>query len=460
VGGHPKPSAVVWQCVAIAVYVSCVETVSERARSSSPCGPPHYCARTDQKVEPYPAAPPTLGPAGTTINDPSFGERILRVTDAGTDSKHPGEAYHTPGNSEQNAWNKTSTRFFDGDANGNTFLFSFDVKTMRAHPEGRLVSAWRGDPEFSFVSSDILYGMTARNPAFQQYDLVSRKFTTINEASSCVNLGSSEAAFSLFVSADDVRMSMVIGPEQDRNYLIYVYDRKKGCRWYNTQTGTIGGQWGPTGTISSGYRYSIHNAEMSKSGDSLDISTEQFRGLFFWDVATLNVTFCAQNPIDHCSGHSSLGYSHMLNSANSHHPLELIKRPLGDLHSMSYLFKEMPSLQGWYDYHTSWNYIDPTDDTPVCFSTYRPNNPAGAPPIVLGPWENEIDCVETDGRSPTVWRFAHTFSTAQNGFWSTPRGNVSQDGRFYMFTSDWEDQLGPDPSGKRHRTDVFIVELR
>ena len=62
-----------------------------------------------------------------------------------------------------------------------------------------------------------------------------------------------------------------------------------------------------------------------------------------------------------------------------------------------------------------------------------------------------------DGKDSKVWRFAHTYSTAKNGFWSTPRGHVSQDGRFFMFTSDWEDQLGKAPS--KYRTDVFVVEL-
>ena len=48
---------------------------------------------------------------------------------------------------------------------------------------------------------------------------------------------------------------------------------------------------------------------------------------------------------------------------------------------------------------------------------------------------------------------------ARNGFWSSPRGNVSQGGRFFMFTSDWEDQLGKMPNGYKYRTDVSIVEL-
>jgi outer membrane protein assembly factor BamB len=78
---------------------------------------------------------------------------------------------------------------------------------------------------------------------------------------------------------------------------------------------------------------------------------------------------------------------------------------------------------------------------------------------VNGPWENEVLCIETDGKGSKIWRFAHTYSTAKNGFWSTPRGNVSSDGRFYMFTSDWQDQLGKEPDGK-YRTDVFVVELR
>jgi len=403
-----------------------------------------------------------LGPAGAIVIDSSFGSRILRATDESTDPKHPGLPFHTPGNAEQNAWNKTDTRFFAGDTGGNTTLFSFDPARMAAHPEGRLISPWRGDPEFSFVNPDILYGMTSHNPAFQQYDLRSHKFSVIHEASSCVKLSGSDAGFSLFVAKDDARMSMVVGPQQDAGYLVYVYDRKQGCRWYNTQTGEVGGQWGPTGTIPASYRYSIHNAEMSKSGAFVDISTEQLgKPLLFWEVGTLNVTPCRQNPIDHCSGHSALGYSHLLDSANSKHPLELIKRPLDELHSMTHLLKEFPPLQGWYDYHLSWNYIDPGDNTPVCFSTYRPKNSAaaGAAPTVLGPWENEVDCAETDGKGSTVWRFAHTYSTATNGFWSTPRGNVSQDGRFFMFTSDWEDQLGKDASGK-YRTDVFIVPLR
>ena len=70
----------------------------------------------------------------------------------------------------------------------------------------------------------------------------------------------------------------------------------------------------------------------------------------------------------------------------------------------------------------------------------------------------------------TVWRFAHHRSDMRNdqdatrmSFWYEPRPNVSHDGRWVLFTSNWEKTLGTDPtadptSGARH--DVFVVELK
>ena len=82
-------------------------------------------------------------------------------------------------------------------------------------------------------------------------------------------------------------------------------------------------------------------------------------------------------------------------------------------------------------------------------------------------WGDEVVAVATDG-SKQVWRFAHHRSTvygrgtegiaSKYNFWDSPRGNVSQDGRFYMLTSNWEETVGKDSQG-RFREDVFIVRL-
>jgi hypothetical protein len=78
------------------------------------------------------------------------------------------------------------------------------------------------------------------------------------------------------------------------------------------------------------------------------------------------------------------------------------------------------------------------------------------------PWrayDDEIIAVATDGSS-RVWRFGHHYSIFDGSdYWDAPRGSVSQDGRWYVFTSNWGRKLGTAPDG-RPRQDVFLVELR
>jgi hypothetical protein len=87
-------------------------------------------------------------------------------------------------------------------------------------------------------------------------------------------------------------------------------------------------------------------------------------------------------------------------------------------------------------------------------------------------WDDEIVAVQTDAPSnqdATVWRFAHHRSdvrsdldATQLSFWYEPRPNVSRDGRWVLFTSNWEKTLGTDPTGEPGtgaRQDVFLVAL-
>jgi hypothetical protein len=425
--------------------------------------PAEYSARTDRKAVPYPETPPAIGAAGSIITDPSFGSRIARVTDARSDPKGEGRSLFTPSSAEQTPWNKTSTLFYVDTSGGAFLLYDFDPVTMRTRLARAPNLAWTGEPQFSYQHASILYGMVRRDTVFQQYDVATGKLSDVNNASKCVKVQSSDTGGSVTVSADDNRFMTSLGPMQDKNYMVYVFDRSLGCRWYNTETGEIGGQWGPKGIISASDRFLIHNARMAKSGKYLYVTRGGGpgvgKGWVVWEIDTMNVGVCPRG----CSGHHVLGYTHILGASGLSHPLDIWLRPLNHLENSSPIITGLePAKNFWYDSHYSWSNVDPDDSAPVCFSTYRPTNPdtPGAPLLVTGPWENEIDCAETDGKGSKLWRFAHTYSTARNGFWSSPRGNVSQDGRFFMFTSDWQDQLGKQPHGTGYRSDVFIVELR
>jgi hypothetical protein len=424
------------------------------------CGPPSYCARTDRRTEPYPKAPPALGPAGSIVKDTSFESRVLRVTDPNSDRERTGQSFHTPSAPVQNSWNTDSTRFYVIELGGRYLLYDFDPANMTPRASGSPNVAWRGEPQFSFAQPNLLYGIAIRGAAFQQYDISKGQVTTIHDPAGCMKLDATVSGFAVSVDARDQRFSSVLGPQQDKNYIVYIYDRAKGCRWYNTQTGEVGGQWGEKGTISAPDRFLMHDARISKSGEFVDI-TGRGGGWFIWDVEGLKVVPCNPGRAQQCGGHHALGYSHFLNPSGQQ-PMDLLVRPFNRVSEFSPLVEQLPTGGAWFDKHISWNNVDPQDTNPACLSTYRRDNPntPGAPPQVSGPWENEIDCVETDSKASKVWRFAHTYSTAQNGFWSSPRGNVSQDGRFFMFTSDWEDELGQAPNDHGFRTDVFIVELR
>lgn len=442
--------------------------VAQTAANSNPnpesgktCGPPEYCARTDRRIEQYPDKPPAIGPAGSIITDPTFGSRILRVTGIGSDPVQPGRSVITPSSAEQNTWNKDSTMFYVTTTGGSFLLYSFDSATMKARQVAGPKIDLGAEPEFSFRRPSFLYGTNRREGAFEQYDISSGRVTQLNDPSKCVKLASGESGNLTSVSADDNRFMAVLGPQQDKAYLIYVYDREEGCRWYNTKTGEIGGQWGAKGKIAVPDRFLMHNARMSKSGKFVYAQRGGGgigKGWLVWEIDTMNIGVCSQG----CDGHHVMGYANIIGPSGIAHPLDLWSRPLNHLEAHNPLIGGLePAKDFWYDSHFSWNDADPDDTFPVCFSTYRPTNPdtPGAPLLVTGPWQNEIDCAETDGKGSKVWRFAHTYSTARNGFWSSPRGNISQDGRFFMFTSDWQDQLGKDPTGK-YRSDVFIVELK
>jgi hypothetical protein len=242
----------------------------------------------------------------------------------------------------------------------------------------------------------------------------------------------------------------------------------------------------PPATSSAGFN--VHNARISRDGSAVKITPQGARSIFIWMPGTTNVSACTTAGVgqsgvaSYCGGHTVLGYSHLINQGGPGQTVGLLYRPLSDLTQITKLIPAEDSMPLSMDTHWSWNNDNPTDTAPVCgaFSGAGhtvgdgTRNPATNPLLaVKQAWDREIVCVATSG-PPKVWRFAHHHATgacnasARIGscFGSLAIGNVSQDGRFYLFSSDWDWSLGSEPrspgcpTSGRCRADVFIVELK
>jgi hypothetical protein len=104
----------------------------------------------------------------------------------------------------------------------------------------------------------------------------------------------------------------------------------------------------------------------------------------------------------------------------------------------------------------AWNNGRLNSTVPVCGTTYNPTGDER----VKQPYDGEVFCIETDGLGSTIWRFAHNRATWDpKYYWTQPYGNLSLDGRFFAFTSGWDNQVGTFEDGDP-RTDVWIVKLQ
>jgi hypothetical protein len=235
--------------------------------------------------------------------------------------------------------------------------------------------------------------------------------------------------------------------------------------------------------------YDIHNVRVSRDGKYVRVGPQNGASLVFWMPGTTNVSACwsgGKGPGDiasFCGGHKVMGFTHMINPGGPGGDNSLLIRPLDDLARTTQLLAPEITMPKSMDVHLSWNNADPNDSTPVCGAYSRSSfklqgdgtlNPATNPVLsVRQAWDREIFCAATSGK-PRVWRFAHHHATgacnasAKDGscFNAIAIGDVSQDGKFFLFSSDWDWKLGSDhnapgcPSSGRCRVDAFIVELK
>jgi hypothetical protein len=446
------------QTVAIAVLVILAGAARKGyalgERSAQPTAPPlAYNAVSDGKVYPKPPLP-KLGPAGIIIKDPTFGCPILRVSDETTAEGRP---IVTPATAFSNSWNADSTLFCVQADGSRNIPFRFDPKTMTASR----IEGWPFLPDianeiaFSRHEPNVCYGRDRRRQAIVRIDFSTKRIDVVADVGRLTGL---EVGYlgTLSVSADDVLALIFGGAMQDASPYVLLYDIKTHKhRLWNTREGTVDGK-----ALAGAPRFTQHSGLIDLGGRYFVTLGPGVQGPIVWDSKTDQIYALAVQK----EGHYALGFDDMINdphdwacrslrSGAADSPRRLAQHPSGE-----------PYFR--YDGHASWNNARPDVRVPVLTTTYHPFE-MGDPKCA---WGDEVVAVATDG-SGKVWRFAHHRSIAHArgdapavnrgqgyNFWDCPRGNVSQDGRFFMFTSNWEETVGKDVRG-HPREDAFIVRL-
>jgi hypothetical protein len=443
-------------------FVSLMFAVGALAQSPSP----YPDATTDRALHIKTAMAPPV--ANIPFTDPDFGSSMVRATDETTDYIHTGGYLMTQGSGQQNEWSADTGKFWVAGQGGRLFAFAFDAPTMKIHslplaPAGKgLLVPLRLGATFSFTDPDLIYGTTSPSPlTISSYRFSTGKSAGVIDTTTC---GTQPALDPKGRSDDDVGVSLNSGrfsiseggQQQGAHQFVVVYDKKLGCRWYNTETGQVGGAWGPTGTaIGPTVPYLVRHAYISKSGNYVRIMNNG-QGFYVWDIATLKVSPCGHKSGLECFGYGVTGYNSYVNASAVVEYMQMVKRPLGNLADMSQLYLPFDDPHEFeITLHFSWSNVDKHDSTPVCASSYQYEGESE----ITEPFEGEIFCAETDGKASTVWRFAHNRANWKAPYFNTqPLGGVSMDGRFFLFTSGWDQQLGIGSDG-RPRTDVWIVKL-
>ena len=420
--------------------------------------PSSYAAYSGTDPKPSPSPPPALGPSNSIISDPTFGSRILRVTDEHTASGNsliPEDAGYF------RTWNANATALKLINTSGFSYWADFDPLNFQVgtlHPLAFNYLLW----EWSAVNPDLLYFLNGNQLA--QYN----KSLDVQ-----FNLGGppngDPVTYHVAVVGQDNWVCSAAGPGAQDTYteLFCVSPSTMEPKFIDVVNRTINGvvQNDPNWpTAASGQTLGIHSLFGSAGGTWLGVVFHQAS----WNAngeAVLNLTTntwsLKTSANMYWNGHSSIGNGKYVNGMGSINGMDsrgaILRDPNDLMNSSQYLFiMQPPSTMGWYDgEHSSWFNASTNPNAPILFSRYN----ISTPPTAL-PWIGEIILAATDG-SNTVWRFAHNHNGG-NTFYGESFAQISNDGRWALFSSYWDGTLGGSGGdfGLTTRLDTFVVELR
>ena len=458
-------------------------------------------AQTRAAVAPYtavvdhvPYAKPALplpGPAGSSFLDPVFQSAIHRLTDAVTRPGSPNRSYRTPSSPHQNAWSANSRYFYvTGSGGVGPIPFAFDPATGTAHRiapttsgDGGLVLEFYIEPQFSYVADSIIYGSYSGSGStlhtIDQYDFATGLYTRLLDLETLApGLAGTYVGGVASSGGPTERLEAFFGgTSQDHHHYVVVFDRGNPLsrQVLDTLASTVNGAPTPIPL-----NFSLHHVMIDRSGRYVMLYTtaadqtapRSAAQEYLWDLQTGTIT--ELGGAAHPYGHDAFGYGVLANqdccTTTSYDAAQWQFRSLAaPLATRDLIATVLAPKETYLADHTTWNSARPDNSMPVVSGLYR----YGSNPTAWRAWDDEIVAIQTNaapGAAATVWRFAHHRSdvgydgdATRTAFWYQPHPNVSQDGQWVLFTSNWEKTLGTDPAGDAGtaaRQDVFLLALK
>jgi hypothetical protein len=438
--------------------------------SADACGPPTYpCSRSDTALI-IPTAPPQLGAdpsyygghsgAGMVATDPAYGNRILRVTDGNTTSL--GMSFDTPSSADKNITSYDETLFFVTDEGNNPCLFQFDQSGFTTKFRGCFHNVGVSSAEFGYTATNNNVFFNYAGHKLYRFVVNTTSWTispdpTFNngvgyfdaDGPECLN--GQIAANHWFIhgtglSSDDSTVIASIGPLQDRDPYIVVWNAAKGCQWMNVQTWQVSQGWN-TGlsnpvnvTWASGkgptWPGGVHNVKLDRSGQ-YGVLTLNINHKVFWNIGTNAVNdTCAQ-----CQSHWTCDYGvcfwriGLSQSGFLMRDIAIAEPFMTDMHHViATPDMDVSSAIGQWseDEHASHANAEPGLKNIYLVGW----QPAIGGSTVKSVWGDEIIGVNWDGSQRTI-RFNKSWTSGYS-FQSTARCPISRKGNYALCPSDYQ----------------------
>lgn len=373
---------------------------------------------SDRRIYPRPS-PPRLPRAGGKFRDPTFGTEIMRVTDEG-DGPSNGTFYaYWP------TFNATNTRLLVRRAKTGDAIYEFDPanftlgkRTILSTLPDRSPLVFEG-AIWSPTDPDVLYVVGWKGPRLWAFNAALGTYRLVKDFSRTQGFTANDMLWQMSMSAD----ADVFAFTQKDQY------RAAGYAVWRRSTDEM------LVHVKSQLEDEVR---IDKSGRYLTIPRQadaQGRDFFVHDLRTRAVTGLTKGAPDYSPGHGDVGTGTLVAWDNDDNRL---------------LFRELSNPRKWrsiLELGKNWNNLHLSmladDETWALVSFYSWQRDYGA-----GLFNDEILLVSTDG-SGRVRRIAHHQSLAKE-YWETPRANISKDGKFIAFSSNW---------GGRKQVDLFIARI-